>query len=95
MKRIYGTCAIIQIPFACYEFHKCQSASFCNGQYNDMHFGHISKITCANRRKGIFSSRFSLMIHRKKHGGEFRSTARDIVLKNKKTLFSVGIEFLK
>ena len=35
------------------------------------------------------------MIHQNKHGGKFRSTASDIVLKNKKTLFAVGIEFLK
>ena len=36
----------------------------------------------------------ALMIHRNKHGGKFRSTASDIVLNNKKTLFAVGIEFL-
>ena len=33
--------------------------------------------------------------HRNKHGGKFRSTASDMVLNNKKTLFAVGIEFLK
>ena len=31
----------------------------------------------------------------KKHGGKFRSTASDIFLKNNKTLFAVGIEFIK
>ena len=30
------------------------------------------------------------MIHRNKHGGKFRSTASDIVLKNKKTIISAS-----